>query len=207
VVEDAYERLQWMDAINKCVPLVSSNTGAAAVGMNTASILKNKIYTFCFRDYVNWEELNAILSRRWGLERLLLRARRCGHLSVDSVKKCRLTEWFAVLGVVPLQIEWDGEIRHDPPADASTSTNPSAIHWTSTRLRLGWKNRWLGKTIANPPVAEKLRQEPWALYVPVANGNGEFNGNSDDMNIVVLHRLGSGNIVYAREECMKTKAN
>jgi hypothetical protein len=200
VVEDVYERLRWMDAVDKCVPAVSS-LPAVVSDSDAALLLQNKIYTFCFRDYVTNEELNSIMARRWGIGRLLLRARRCGQLSVDSVNKCHLTEWFALGGILPIRVEWRGEIRDhnsaqtDDGAIAAANTNapaPAAIHWTSTSLRVGWNNA-LGKTVANPPVSEKLRQEPWAIYLPV-DGNGD---------IVVLHRLGSGKLVYATDECMK----
>jgi hypothetical protein len=176
IVQDVYERLNWMNAVDECVPAA-----------DTAS-LKDKIYTFCFRDYPDHEEMMAIMCWRWGMERLLLRIRWCGEFSVDSAKKCRLNEWFAVLGVLPLKIEWQGEIRD---YDNTTTTSPPAIHWTTTSIRLGWKR--FGKTFDKPPTAEKLRKEPWEIYLPV-NGNGD---------IVVLRRLGKGKIVYAREECMK----
>jgi hypothetical protein len=105
-----------------------------------------------------------------------------------------LTEWFALGGILPIRIEWQGEIRDssDQADDAIANTNSTpAIHWTSTSFRLGWNV--LGKTVTNPPVSEKLRQEPWAIYLPV-DGNGD---------IVVLHRLGSGKLVYAMDKCMK----
>jgi hypothetical protein len=122
-----------MGAVDKCVP---SKPAVSDAAFGTGSLLQDKIYACCFRDYVSNEELNSIMARRWGIGRLILRARRCGQLSVDSVNKGDIGD------------------SSDQADDAIANTNsPPAIHWTSTSLRLGWNV--LGKTVTNPPVSEK----------------------------------------------------
>jgi hypothetical protein len=163
-------------------------------------------YTFCFRDYVNFEETMAIMVQRWGIQRLLLRARKCGQLRVniknDKAGDCALTEWFAVAGVVPMRIDWYGELRTVPLDESNVDNSDSesaartaaAIHWTRTSMRFGSsKRRWFGKTVDRPPLAEKLSKDPWVAYVLPDDQSGD---------IVVFHRLGSGKLVYATPECM-----
>jgi hypothetical protein len=139
-------------------------------------------YSFCFRDYVNYEELNILLGQRWCIERFLLRTTRSGQVFVDK-NECKLYEQGCVLGFIPFKVEWLGSIEGDQ------------INWTNTSVRLGFGK--VGKTMANP-LAEKLRQQPWIMYVPEDDPSGD---------VAVFHRVGVGRLVYARESRMKTNGN
>jgi hypothetical protein len=100
-------------------------------------------YWYAFRDYWNFEEAGA-LEIRWGSMKLLkLRSQRGrpSRLVVNDNRACTLTDFYVINGIVPMYIQWEGEL------------NDETITWTRTSIRKGWK-QW-GKTIDRPPLAEK----------------------------------------------------
>jgi hypothetical protein len=153
-----------------------------------ASAVLDGEYWFLFRDYANFEEKRGMLARRASLEWFWGRRRRYGKLTVldsdakDGSKTCVLTEELLRYGVYPLVIEWIGTLR---PSD-------DTIRWESSTFRVGWK-RW-GKTHVNPAPAERLRKDPWIVYIP-----RDESGTAGD--IVILRRVGSGRLVYAKPAC------
>lgn len=176
IYEDVATRLNYMTEIDNCKPLLVPD-------------LVQGNYSFCFRDYVNHEELMAMLGRRWCIDRLLLKATRTGRLiapsSSDSSKPIVLRERGLMLGFVPVQIDWEGHVE-------TNEQNNAVLLWDTTSLQLGWK-RW-GKLYEKPKLAEELRNDPWEIYVPPGDTTGD---------VLVFHRLQSGKLVYARDDCLK----
>jgi hypothetical protein len=170
MVEDPYERINWMQNIDACVASDSLTNAAPIEGT----------YAFCFRDYVNYEEMAALMIKRWGIDIILLNPKRCDQLVIDINKQCKLDAAGTAFGFLPTSITWEGVVADN------------AIQWTTTSARVGWKR--FGKTFDRPPAAEKLRTDPWNIYFPP-----EEQENGD---IVVFHRLGKGKLVFARDGCL-----
>jgi hypothetical protein len=135
---------------------------------NSKFQLRNGSYFFCFRDYVNHEEWLFMLARRWSIDVMLMKTVAPGQLVVQD-EKCLLRERGVLLGFVPIKIEWQGRIKEN------------RIVWETTWVRIGYE--WFGKTIDKPQVSERMRVHNWLI------------SGLDD--IVVLHRLGQGRLVYA----------
>jgi len=136
-------------------------------------------YSFKYRDYVNFEELSFMLTRRGGLTSVMLTLTTATRLQISSTGACSLVDHMRLLGFVPLRIQWDGAL----------TDKGDTIHWTKTEMRLGWT--WLGRTIDRPSTAERLRQNPW--LVRRVEANGATGGAS-----LVLQNRGVGRLVFAR---------
>jgi hypothetical protein len=121
-----------------------------------------------------------MMIKRLGIANLMMRPVRCGQIVVDASKQCTLDEAGTAFGFLPISITWQGVLADN------------TIQWTTTSAHLGWKR--FGKTFNRPPVAEKLRTDPWELYFPP-----EEQENGD---IVVFHRKGKGKLVFARDDCL-----
>jgi hypothetical protein len=141
-------------------------------------------YWYAFRDYWNFEEAGA-LEIRWGSIKLLkLRGQRGrpSRLVVNDNRECTLTDFYVINGIVPMYIQWEGELNHD-----------DTITWTRTLIRKGWK-LW-GKTIDRPPIAEKYRKQPWKLSLPCNDETGD---------VLILERKGIGRLAYAKDSAFKS---
>jgi hypothetical protein len=172
-------RLNWMKAVQACVK-------------PNAETLKGE-YLFCFRDYVNFEELTIMLVQRKAWELILLRSSGIGKLTIcdrkdPRQKSCSLKERFYIFLLIPLAIEWSGQF----------SSRAHTLNWETSSMRIGWS--FFGKTIHKPKASEKLRKDPWLVYYPQEDdSHGE---------ILILHRIGSGKLVYAKKESlMKRKSS
>jgi len=163
VYEDIPTRLNWMKAIQTCVAPKTKNL--------------NGEYYFCFRDYINDEELINMLARRKTWESFFIQP--CnGVLTIfDSnyprQKLCTLKERGSLFLLLPFAIEWSG---HFSPSDHS-------IHWITSSIHIGWRR--LGKTLLKPKASETKRQEPWVVFHPKEK---DCRGG-----ILILHRIGHGN--------------
>jgi hypothetical protein len=56
----------------------------------------------------------------------------------------------------------------------------------------GWS--FLSKMIDCPPLSEKLRQDPWIIWVPLGEDND---------NVLVVERQGHGQMVSAKNLCIE----
>lgn len=154
---------------------------AAAPGSSSVRLAPSSLgrsYRFAFRDYINFEELSAMMARRGGFT--LLGSSADGQLSIGEGRECALVDRFRLLYFLPITIEWEGAL----------SAEADRIDWTNTRARLGWQR--LGKTFERPPTAERLRQNPWLV-------RGSVAGGGDECGMVVLENRGMGRLVYTEE--------
>ena len=64
----------------------------------------------------------------------------------------------------------------------TTAAGGTAIHWDTTNLKMGWTisnkrlqflNKVIGTTIDRPPVAEKLRIDPWYVNLPIPDDDDD----------------------------------
>lgn len=164
IEEDIAKRVAWSNAIERCQTATSSQMQSVSGE-----------YRFIYRNYVNHEEMTAMLCRRWTMASLLLRLGGAGLLQIDEDKSCILLESCKVFGFLPMAIEWQGKLVG------------SEIEWTSTSCQLGWKR--LGKVFDKPAAAEKLRQENWKICL---------DADDNDAGVCVTYRKGIGSLVYAR---------
>jgi hypothetical protein len=142
--------------------------------------------TQLFFFYKDFEEMIGMMIRRKGIEILSLRLLNSTQLIIGADDHgCQLKEKSCFLLGIPIEICWYGKLEAD------------RINWTSTSLRLGWKR--FGKTFLNPKAAEKLRKDPWMVRLPKED-YPIWDGSGD---VVVLDRLGSGSLVFCRDECLK----
>ncbi len=115
-----------------------------------------------------------------------LLARQTGSwLSVAPGGACVLAESARLLGIIPLNIRWDGTARG------------RAIAWTASSIRVGWAGP-AGFTVLAPPVAERLRAAPWRLIgtepeEPSAAGEPAVAGS---LRAACLYREGAGYLIY-----------
>ena len=134
-------------------------------------------FHYSFRDYWNFEESWTLEVTRGSIRMLALRNRRAGELVIREDGTCILNEFHWMYGIVPLRLQWDGHM------------NGNVITWDKTLFHKGWS--FLGRTIDRPPLAEKFRQEPWIILVPLDEDD------SDDL--IVIERQGLGRHVWAKE--------
>lgn len=197
VVEEVSERLCWQTAIRAC----GRRRGDTPATAEDAEQLLGT-WRFCFRDYVNEEELAAMAGRRYAFTPVRLRG--ATRLSVSPAQwlggdmVATLQDRFALLGFVPVSIEWRGRLH--VPAAASAGTDSAAaspeprlleLRWDDTSLTLGWKR--FSRTLQRPPAAERLRHQPWEL-------KGAFGGESQQTRplALALCRRGIGTLVFCR---------
>jgi len=166
IVADPFQFRIWMEALADSVPIKP-----------TFNLLGK--YSFSFRDYWNFEEANGVERASGSVSRLKFRSSKThptDELMVHENGNCALTAHFFIHGVVPLSIQWEGKVNKD------------TITWSRSMIRKGWKR--LGKTIDRPPVAEKLRQQPWVVRMPSQDDSGD---------VLVLERKGIGRLAFARD--------
>ncbi|GKY98562.1 hypothetical protein MPSEU_000813000 [Mayamaea pseudoterrestris] len=175
VYEDFDTRYSYMQGIQQARTLEPTLVNASSV--------INGAYTFCFRDYVNFEEMLGMMIRRKGIEVLLLRLLESGKLVIDD-EDCTMKEKSTFLLVIPLEVCWHGKLSAD------------RIDWSRSSMRIGWEK--FGSTIQNPGVAEKLRVDPWVVKLP-KESYPLWDGSGD---VLVIDRLGSGGLVFCRDKCL-----
>lgn len=176
--------MEWMDAMNACIPTTKELSKVLRTIYGS--------YGFCFRDYVNNEELMFLQCQRWSIELLLLRpTRQTGQLIVQNDGASILRETGIVFGVLPICIEWKGRLVHGRVDNNMPDSDVVKIDWETTLVRLGWHGLW-AKTIHRPEAAEKLRKDPWVLHLPP--------DNTARGDVVVFHREGVGKLAYARDD-------
>ncbi len=168
-VEAVDLRLAWLDAFR--------NLKEGAVRLD--GTYRGRDYRFAYRDYVNSEDQLVMFARRGGMTALLIRPVTFGRLTIGEGGACENVENMRFLGIVPLTIRWDGALNDEG----------DTIHWASSQARIGW--RWLGRTISQPPAAERLRQNPWLI---------RHAEGSEREHLLVLERRGVGRLVYAAAE-------
>ena len=152
----------WMEALADTVPA-------------TTSFRPHGTYYFTFRDYWNFEEAMGMELSYGSIRMLKLRRKGHSQLNIDVEGNCTLTEGFYFNGFIPMYITWEGRLSHD------------TITWTHTMIRKGWSR--IGTTIDSPPIAERLRQQPWYIRMP---------SNDDSGDLLVLERKDIGRLVFAR---------
>lgn len=190
VVEDASERLQWHRLLHGSARGDGDDGGGVAVGDLEGT------WRFCFRDYVNEEELGAMAGNRnaftavrlRGATRLEVRAPEEGSQQEPSAA---LRDTFALLGVVPVEIEWRGRVAE--------GRRPGSLElvWDDTSLRAGWGP--LGATVRRPAAAEKLRREPWEVEGLLGGGGGPpAAAGAAAPRVLALCRRGVGRLAFRR---------
>ncbi len=128
-----------------------------------------------------------MLVQRKAWELLLIQPCGNGMLTICNSKDngqlpCYTKESGYTFLFIPYAIEWSG---HFSPRDHT-------IHWTNSSIRIGWKS--FGKTFLKLKNAEKRRKDPWVVYYP--------QGDESHGEILILHRKGSGKLVYAKKETL-----
>ena len=235
IPEDLYERIQWMKTSQACppapLPTTMVQTKQAASFKDFALYCGD--YSFCFRDYVNHEELMYMCCQRYTMDNLILVPTRAGQLVIRPPDKgqhgnkeplqCTLRETGIVLGFIPICIEWTGRLvvvaQSDDESEAVNENGDMDLQshkdksgrleivWDTTRLLFGW-TRWkrLHKEFIRPAPAEALRKDPWTVHLPPTRKDKVTNANTDKHShlpgggILVLHRVGKGTLVYARDD-------
>jgi hypothetical protein len=87
-------------------------------------------YWFCYRDYINYEEIIAILGQRYSIERFTFRPARTGTMTFDETAgKVIMSELNIVFNFLPIQIIWEGQIK---------GNKISTIYWDTTSMKIGW---------------------------------------------------------------------
>jgi len=170
IEEDAFKRMNWREKIADCVSIKTQNDEPSVGGS----------FSFCYRDYVNHEELMGMMCKRYGIEGFLFKPSRAGILTVDKdSKRCLLTERSKLFRIIPLCIKWEGILKE------------GTIHWHSTSLTMGWES--FGKFFDKPAAAEKLIKNPWHVSIPKDDSTGD---------ILCFDREGKGHLVFAKEKCL-----
>ncbi len=169
IEEDVLKRINWSNKIEECLPVKDNLDLACTIDGS---------YHWCYRDYVNFEELMGMMWKRFGIEGFLYKSTRTGILTINQdSKKCIQSEQNKLFGTIPLGIEWEGKLEE------------GTIHWISTSMTLGWKR--FGKTFPNPAPAEKLRKDPWHISVPKEDSFGD---------ILCFDRESVGKLVFAKDK-------
>lgn len=195
VVEGVEERLRWHAL------LMQAHEGAAKV---EAQDLEGTSWRFCFRDYINEEELLVMAGRRGAFT--LVRRLGAGRLTLGTTPRlgadvsATLREELALLGVVPVQIEWRGRLVSVPEAGSAQSardaqSGPLELRWEDTSLRLGWPR--FGRTVERPPAAERLRQQPWEVRGFLGRPTTGEAGTANTATLALCRR-GIGTLAYTK---------
>jgi hypothetical protein len=197
IEEDIYKRANWNAQIAACAPYYCSeedgNKENVTENVGATKPVIDGAYRFCYRDYVNHEEVLAMLCRRWSVERALFRPAEATEFLIEGVTgKCKLKERGLMFGFIPVAITWYGQLVTD-----KENIKCAAIHWDSTELKLGWtKNKffkYLGTTVDRPAAAEKLRVDPWNIKLNPKDSNGD---------IICFMREGKGHLIFAKHKCL-----
>jgi hypothetical protein len=165
LVTDPFQFALWMQVLKKRVNLKPSSNISGS-------------YCLAFRDYWNFEEAYGLETRRGSMKLLNLRAQRGrpSLLQVANNGNCTLTDFYVIHGIVPMRIQWEGQLRRD------------TMVWTRTFIRKGWD--LAGTTIDRPPLAEMFRKQPWKIKLPQQDQEGD---------LLILEREGIGHLVFARD--------
>jgi len=175
VEEDVFKRMNWIKKIEECVPVNGEDE------KNKDAMNLEGMYFFCHRDYVNYEELMGMMCKRGGIEAFFFKPSRADELLVDKdSQECVLLSSSKLFRFIPISIEWKGKLEKG-----------TTIHWYTTSLMMGWES--FGKFFDKPPAAEKLRKDPWHVYVPKDDSTGD---------ILCLKKEGKGHLVFAKEKCL-----
>lgn len=170
--EDLTLRSRYMDHTTNYVAMNASNAPAL-----------DGSYGWCFRDYVNHEELFGMLSIRMCVEKVFFLPVKIGQITVDAnTGSCALDDRSLLFGIVPLEMHWRGHLN----------SQEGAIVWDRTSLDIGWKGTVLSKHFDRPAMSERLRRDRW--LVRYAKGH-ETTGD-----LVFMYREGRGTLVYSRTE-------
>jgi hypothetical protein len=129
VVEDKTYRSKWNYLVNNEKSYTYINPGN---------------YSFCYRNYVNFEEKWAMTSRFSPIHRLLFKFARPTELFLMKNNTAILKDEFKILGL-SLRVKWDGYYINN------------TIHWISTEINSRFYNR------KNPSISEKQRAKPWTM--------------------------------------------
>jgi hypothetical protein len=215
IEEDLDQRLAWAKEISLFQPMYTCTNQAAAIISGD--------YHFCYRDYVNHEELMGMMCKRWGIENFLFKPSRAGLVRIiprkDDNPCCTLSERSKLFGIVPIAINWQGRLI-DSSSSTTTTDNPSSnylrIVWDSTSMELGWKG-FFGKHFDCPAVSKTLRQAPWVLNVK--KKTEKKKGDDDDDNkekeesaapctdILCFEKMGKGHLAFAKKERMTAESS
>eukprot|EP00445_Apocalathium_hangoei_P090003 CAMPEP_0204215448 /NCGR_PEP_ID=MMETSP0361-20130328/77453_1 /ASSEMBLY_ACC=CAM_ASM_000343 /TAXON_ID=268821 /ORGANISM="Scrippsiella Hangoei, Strain SHTV-5" /LENGTH=274 /DNA_ID=CAMNT_0051180193 /DNA_START=33 /DNA_END=857 /DNA_ORIENTATION=+ len=180
IVEDFDERLGWHSLFQQI-----RGQGAAADDLLGT-------WQFCFRDYVNEEELSAMALERGAFTPVRLRGATTLEISRPQLlggnPSATLCDRFLLMGVLPAEIMWRGYLASDDELG-----NRSLI-WQDTSARLGFGR--FCQTIERPAAAEKLRQQPWRVegFVDRARNAGGAGGPP----VLALCRQGIGTLAFRR---------
>ena len=168
IEEDIFKRMNWAKKIEECVPITDQKD----------SNVEGQ-FSFCYRDYVNHEELMGMMWKRGGIEGFLFKPSCADVLTVDKENKCTLKASSKLFRLIPISITWEGKVEE------------GAINWTTTSMIMGWES--FGKLFDKPAAAEKLRKDPWVISTL-----------KDDSarDILCFDRQGKGNLVFAKPECL-----
>ena len=166
IEEDIFKRMNWQNKIEECT-LIKDQKDAKVEGS----------FSFCYRDYVNHEELMGMMWTRGGIEGFLFKPSCADVLTVDKDAKCTLKASSKLFRIIPISITWEGKLEE------------GTINWTTTSLTMGWES--FGKFFDKPAAAEKLRKDPWIISTL-----------KDERDILCFDREGKGNLVFARPECL-----
>jgi hypothetical protein len=134
-------------------------------------------YRYVFRDYWNFEESLTLAKRLGSIRILKLRGQKGKptELILHRNGSCTLTDFYVVNNFVPMTITWEGRLIN------------GTISWYRTFIRKGWK--WWGMTIDRPYMAERNRQQPWKVSLPLGSKNG---------GVLILERKCIGRLVFVR---------
>mmetsp|Transcript_32014 Transcript_32014/g.77905 ORF Transcript_32014/g.77905 Transcript_32014/m.77905 type:complete len:473 (+) Transcript_32014:3054-4472(+) len=228
-----FDRADWNYIINQCQDVLSMNGDDDGSSSISRSLDIDESYRFCYRDYVNHEEMFGMLCQRWTIIRFLFRPALAEELvistptttttndddddddhnnsSSNSERLCSLNGNGLIFGCIPIHTRWDGRIvepsvsKTDDYNISSSSSSDLAvsIEWDRTKMRMGWKR--FGTTIDRPAVAEKLRVDPWRIKLPSDDDDDDDSDNNASGDILCFLREGKGHLIFARDHCLSER--
>ncbi len=169
IEEDVFKRMNWAKEIAECVP-IKDQKDSNVEGQ----------FSFCYRDYVNHEELMGMMWKRGGIEGFLFKPSCADVLTVDKDNKCTLKASSKLFRLIPISITWEGKLEE------------GVINWTTTSMVMGWES--FGKFFDKPAAAEKLRKDPWLISTLK---------DDSTRDILCFDRQDKGNLVFAKPECLR----
>lgn len=173
IEEDFFKRMNWSEKIEECVPIKDQQKDKGSNPSIEGS------FTFCFRDYVNHEELMGMMWTRGGIEGFLFKPSRADQVVIDKDSNCVLSASSKLFRIIPISITWKGKLEE------------GTINWYTTSLTMGWES--FGKFFDKPAAAERLRKDPWHISIPK---------DDSTYDILCFNREGKGHLVFAKEECL-----
>jgi len=176
IVQDILQRQLWHEAIDVETDLE-----------DVADLAGD--WEFCYRDYVNSEELAGLVAATGAFSPISLAG--FSKLSVDEQPASKpgelqkpvpatLRDTLMLFRVVPLKIQWSGTLS------PKSGSSRAVIDWETSEAEVGWS--WLSRKIDRPPAAEKLRQEPWEITA--------LRKPEGCPKVVVLYRRNVGKLAF-----------